>query len=472
MRTFTHVLLLAILLIVSAGSLFAGGFALSGIGSKAIGMGGAFRGMADDGTAMYWNPAGLGFLDNSLITLAGAGIMPTSEFENTVGLPGFALDEFTAEEKLWLFPNLYAVKACSDCRLKFGLGAYVPYGLGAEWDIFNLPEGYFPVVIDTLGNTELRAITWNGADEFPEKEMKSSIGILDIHPTVAYKFSDKVSMGVGLSVNYAMIEIAKLIPHSSLSYYLPTTMSLEGTGLGFGANLGLMYKPNDVIQIGLSGKIPSNISMDGDVDASLWVSNLAMYKMNYDNNPLHYETALPFASVNATYSDETDAKADLTLPADLGWGMSVHLKPNWILNADCSYTFWNAMDKIVIEMDPILDLTIAQKEEVTLETNWKDAFRFSLGTQYSFSKVDLRGGFFYDESPIPYSSLSPTWPDTGNKYSGNAGLGLHLGRWLVDLNYEHIFFGEKEIENQTADNMVGIYNSDIHAFNMGLTYNF
>lgn len=39
--------------------LFAGGFALSGVGSRATSMAGAFRGLADDATAMYWNPAGL-----------------------------------------------------------------------------------------------------------------------------------------------------------------------------------------------------------------------------------------------------------------------------------------------------------------------------------------------------------------------------------------------------------------------------
>ena len=30
-----------------------------GVGSKAVGMGGAFTSVANDATAMYWNPAGL-----------------------------------------------------------------------------------------------------------------------------------------------------------------------------------------------------------------------------------------------------------------------------------------------------------------------------------------------------------------------------------------------------------------------------
>src|SRR5437773_680806 len=37
----------------------AGGFESAGLGARAIGMGGAFIGVADDWTAIYWNPAGL-----------------------------------------------------------------------------------------------------------------------------------------------------------------------------------------------------------------------------------------------------------------------------------------------------------------------------------------------------------------------------------------------------------------------------
>jgi long-subunit fatty acid transport protein len=45
----------------------AGGIALSGVGTRAKAMGGAMRGLADDASAMYWNPAGLSFLDDTLV---------------------------------------------------------------------------------------------------------------------------------------------------------------------------------------------------------------------------------------------------------------------------------------------------------------------------------------------------------------------------------------------------------------------
>ena len=69
----TYVLALFSLLMMQATVLFAQGgrnvtkvgttaaaFLEIGVGSRAIGMGGAFSGMADDATALYWNAAGLG----------------------------------------------------------------------------------------------------------------------------------------------------------------------------------------------------------------------------------------------------------------------------------------------------------------------------------------------------------------------------------------------------------------------------
>jgi hypothetical protein len=42
---------------------YAGEFLRVGVGARALGMGSAFAGLADDGTAAYWNPAGLATLD-------------------------------------------------------------------------------------------------------------------------------------------------------------------------------------------------------------------------------------------------------------------------------------------------------------------------------------------------------------------------------------------------------------------------
>lgn len=55
-----------LLILILSSQVFAGKYAAEflriGVGSRALGMGGAFVAIADDGTASYWNPAGLGSL--------------------------------------------------------------------------------------------------------------------------------------------------------------------------------------------------------------------------------------------------------------------------------------------------------------------------------------------------------------------------------------------------------------------------
>ena len=51
--------------ITEAAESFAGDFLTLGVGARPLGMGGAFAAVADDSTATYWNPAGLGLLRHS-----------------------------------------------------------------------------------------------------------------------------------------------------------------------------------------------------------------------------------------------------------------------------------------------------------------------------------------------------------------------------------------------------------------------
>jgi long-chain fatty acid transport protein len=411
MKTLKLTLLTAIVLSVFTSSLLAGGFALSGIGSRAISMGGAFRGMADDPSAMYWNPAGLGFMDTNVANLSVAGIYPGSTYNQAMYTAG---KDVEASKKLWLFPNIYAIKG-GECKLHYGLGVYVPYGLGAEWDIF-----------DTSAYSVL-----------DENEIYSSIGIVDIHPTASYLINENLSVGAGLSVQYGMISIRKLIQAPTST----TSMELNGAGLGFGGNFGVLYKLTPSLNIGLSGKIPSTVTLKGDTEFTV-ISDAGVTTM------------------------KPDAEADLKLPAEVGLGFSYKVKPNWVVNLDLSHTMWDSMDEVVIDLeDPYTD--------PVMNTAWENISRASLGTEYWINPANaLRCGFFFDQSPIPDESLNPAFPDISDKMSGNIGYSKVFGPMQLDMNVEYIHFNEREIDVQTTDNLVGTYNTSVFAGNMGITYKF
>jgi hypothetical protein len=61
-------LLIAALLPVAAQDKYAGSFLEIPVGAKALGLGGAFTAIADDGTAFYWNPSGASLVESKLLS--------------------------------------------------------------------------------------------------------------------------------------------------------------------------------------------------------------------------------------------------------------------------------------------------------------------------------------------------------------------------------------------------------------------
>jgi long-chain fatty acid transport protein len=415
-------------------------------------MGGAFRGMADDPSAMYWNPAGLGFMDTNMANISGAGIYPGSKFTYSGADTTYFNDgELSAEKKLWPFPNIYAIKA-GDCKLHYGLGVYVPYGLGAKWDLYRYSDTGLIPNPDTTSAIPYISVPVNHP-EMEKFENMSSIGVVDIHPTVSYTITDKLSIGAGISIQYGMIEIQKISPHPVNGWNVPIIMDLNGTGFGYGANMGILMKVLPNLNIGLSGKLPSVVKLDGDAEFSVY-------------------PYLPMVTPDVI-SAKPKAKADLNLPGDIGIGIAYHPIENLSLSFDVTQTYWSCLDSVYVDLEDGATLGGAPLTDKVMNTAWEDILRLSVGAEYWINPANaLRCGFFFDQSPIPDESLNPTFPDISDKMSGNFGYSKVFGPMQLDMNVEYIHFNEREITTQTADNLVGTYNTSVFAGNMGITYKF
>ena len=132
---------LAAALVVLAPSLTWGaGFALFEHGNRAMAMGGAFTGLADDPSALYWNPAGTAFqLDEGLKVMAGVTFITASQdFYGDSPYPG---DGYQASQKGQTFypPHFYLVYPLND-RIALNLGFMTPFGLGT-WSSASAPGG-------------------------------------------------------------------------------------------------------------------------------------------------------------------------------------------------------------------------------------------------------------------------------------------------------------------------------------------
>jgi long-chain fatty acid transport protein len=218
-------LFLTFALIVLTGiSLSANGLNLNGVGSKAIAMGGAFIGQADDYSAVFWNPAGLTQLKDCQLVLFGTDIIPSLTYK-------FSLAGIDAKSKSKMYPSgaLGYFKPVND-KLVIGLFGYVPSGTGATWD----------------GN-DLMALSAGKALEW-----ESMIGVITIAPVVAYKITDTFSLGATVNINYGMMTlkrpaVVKLGPLTLADQYDEKTHAW-----GIGATIGMLFKPTEKLGIGLS----------------------------------------------------------------------------------------------------------------------------------------------------------------------------------------------------------------------------
>ena len=217
-------LLIVMSFLLSSSLAFGNGLSLNSIGPRALGMGGAFVGLANDASAIYWNPAGLSGQQCGVM-LFMTDVIPSATYK---------MDLMGVDAKMatnhYISPNLFAIH--SRGKLTFGLGLYVPAGLGAEWDKKDF-----------------------GA------EMMSKIGVFNISPAVAYQLNEKFSVGATLNIFYGMMEMKQ--GEGTVQY------SEDLSGTGFGGSIGLKFNATEQLSLGLTYKTPVNVGFEGDAEMGM-----------------------------------------------------------------------------------------------------------------------------------------------------------------------------------------------------------
>jgi len=459
-----------------------------------------FRGLADDWSAMFFNPGGLTQLTGKWTFGASAGvIMPRGEFTQAaypvLPFSGMYTDEREATAHNFFVPALGIFYKPSE-SLVIGLGVYAPFGLGAEWDLMTIPSSY-----------------GNATGFSQENEHDSDHMVINIQPTVAFKLSDKISIGVGLSYIWGQMDLdmvklgfnptleeVEIAPGMSMSRWaalqaglaqmgvalpaltadqhrIPVENILSGDGSAYGINFGLHFNLSEKFSIGLSGRYSTDLKMTGTFTQN--------YIMSGDPTKAGILTAVPdivfadasdptgtankmqilslFSGQSIPNIDNADVEADLPLPMNLGGGIAFKPSPKLTLTADVSWTNWASWDEIVVRVDG--------GDDLTLKENWANTIEMGAGFEWmakesDASQIFLRGGFYTVDTPVPDESLNPTLLDPNRRYIVTGGLGLNLGKVSFNLAGEYVLFGDKELPASgyefdtatgTSENYAGLY---------------
>jgi long-chain fatty acid transport protein len=387
-----------------------------------FGMGGAFVALADDATAVHWNPAGMSGQKNSVM-LFMTDVVPMISYKfDTYGIDAEAVSNH------YISPNFMAVYNVN--KFAFGFGAYVPAGLGSEWDgadltAFGGPATYGPYTNFFAGK---------------EFEWMSKIAVLNFAPAIAYNFNDRFKIGATLNIFYGMFEMKRgedMVNNFTLSQgpdgMLDTQTEMEIDGIGIGGTLGLIID-NGFYNFGFTYKTPVTVDMSGTMD----IENSGKYDMDLE----------------------------VTWPAWVGIGLA--FKPfngKMVLTSDMQITNWNELKTLYAK----IKLTSAYTQEQEMHLDWHDAVQVRFGLQFDVNeRLTARTGYYFDPAPAPDKTLNILFPSSTN-HAYTLGGTYKSDRFIIDAGMEYLFGNDRNVL-PSGKNMPGTHQMDIFAYSLALSY--
>jgi len=410
----------------------AAGFAI--IEQSVSGLGNAYAGAAaraEDASTIYFNPAGMTFLDDRQ-AIAGLHIIkPSAKFSNNGSSINTGSGDGGEAGTVSVIPNLYYVMDINE-DIKFGLGIGVPFGLSTEYDK-----------------------NWRGRYQ----AVKSAVSAININPSLAFKANEQWSFGLGVNLQYIEAELTNAVDFGAICVGLENGGTLpggtcSGAGLnpqtsdgfskitgddwGVGFNLGVIYSLNDATRIGLAYRSEVKQNLDGKADFTL---------------PANAQ------SIFSTAFADTDVSAKIDLPDTTALSAYHQINNQWTLLADITWTGWSSFKELKIEFDN------PNKSPSVEEQDWNNSTRYSLAVNFMpDAQWTYRAGLAFDETPIPNDEMRTaripgsdrTWLAFGAGYAPTKN-------FRVDIAYVHIFVEDAKIDRvgPTADVLRGSYESSV-----------
>lgn len=422
----------AALLLLGAGNALAGGFSIYEAGARATAMGGAFTATADDGSAIFYNPAGIAFIPGTVLDLNLMPVMPSTDF--TGYPPGEDAPVGETVSQSFPIPGLYFTHNPGQ-HLAFGLGVYAPFGLGVEWQ----DPG-----------------TWVGRRASYDVDLAT----VYVTPTCALKLGQNTAVAFGLDVSSCRIELNRYrttVFNDQLVNVMDT--KLEGTSdLAFAPSFGFMARPHRDVSLGFMYHAAKALQFP-EGDATL--TNVA---------PEALRAAID-GQIAALGGPEHEVSTTLRLPWIMSTGIAWQTSDATRLEFDVVRFGWSQFNELKLRFDvPVLDSTIPE--------NYQDAWQLRWGLDHRFSPA-LSGmlGYCHDVTPQPIASMSPLLPDAGREdlsvgFQYRTGALKFTGSYMAVLFHErtNVVDGEYVVNEETQP--VGTYDSTAHIFGIGIGYQF
>jgi long-chain fatty acid transport protein len=416
--------------------------------SAAMGQGNAFAAQADNASAVFYNPAGMTQLHG--VQLAGGiqFVSVNTKFTSPTGATTQNDQPFPIglppPGQFFLTANLKDLGLSALGNLSVGLGLQNLYGFAAK----------FPA---------------NGP--FPTSVTFAQLPLIAIKPTLAYKVTESLSVGLGADIltfaGFLGEGQAERQFHAPPGSGFPpgTQLELNGSGTTSGLNASVLYTP------WRTEDAKPRLSVAG-----IWRSQAVL--------PLNGEFRANGALV-------ANASTSVRLPEVWTGGVAFWPLRNqdreWKLEVDIDYVRWQSIRTADVHLSDGVVLPSPQQ--------WKNTVTINVGTEYKWLgltdnhawDVALRTGYIRSNTPVTDLNFDPSFADNDvNAASVGAGFLCHAGGKLfglisctdsdkgplaktsmgLDLSYQAFVFDTRTVTGSPNPTVNGTYRTTNHAGSM------
>jgi len=350
--------------------------------------------------ASWTNPAGMTGIDQQHILSGFQLIVPSVKFnaesvQNNAVLPGrlgpVRGDNGGNAAEIAPVPSFFYVRPLSD-RLRFGFSSTAPLGGGVDYGS------------DFVGRYAIRDVTLAG---------------VALTPSLAYRVTDRLSIGAGVSVIYTTLDQSIAIRQGAPDPALDGRVKFENLDdWGVQGVIGLTYAFSDRLLLGIVYRSEMDTDLEGDV------------KFEGLRNP-QLAALLP-----------SSVKISWTNPQWLEAGLRYRMDGNTQLYINAGWQEWSKFSEN--------ELSFRNDRVVVSDRNWDDTWQAGIGAVRVLSpKSVVSVGFSYESSPVKDAYRTLDFP-VDEQWKLSAAYGWkHNDALAFSLGATLSFVGDAALE-QTA----------------------
>ena len=375
------------------GEAAAGGLSrVNTISPRAVGLGGAFGAVADDPSALHFNPAGLAGIYGRLVSI-GIEYLNSNRTYTPTGEDGERLPAQSPNSVSTVVPSIGATFRTKEdgswSRFAFALGLWNSYGGQVSYD--RLDDAQAPALNET-------------------REV-----LLEMVGGVGYEASEYVSLGLALRLGIGLFHVD--------ATNRPVTSDMSSVGFGVGLTGGVI----------LSNGVSSSRAGSARIGFT-------------------YRTPMTVATSGSATMDLSGGSTDVDMDHDQRWPQSAAVAVAWrpaarlLLAAQADWTDWERINELTVEFPDRPEL------DQTFEMDWDSNYSLRLGTSVILTpSVEVSAGGSYDTRAVSKRTMERHNLDS-DKFTADAGVAVAVTERMKVLGAVDVILSSPvEVRNNTAE---------------------